>query len=444
MNAWGWGLFAVLLATATPIAMLLMREVIRRRRSALLDDLLVTLFKDKPNIPTLEFVRSKYGTGGLAPPDANTPAATQDENAARRSLIATRTLFFSAIPYLLLAVLGFLLLFEPACVLFSFETCTGNWIAQSLFWIENTGDLKATRTKLMNTAAIAGVAFLGAYLFTLRTLFRAVMNFELSPLTWLRAAIHVLTGVIIAILMYRTLHDTPYLTNLLQLSASPDSPLHLWLAIAFIAGYVPDFGLTTLIRRFRISYLKSVDDEVMKNVAIIPIEVIDGIDYDIRYRLEETNIVDVQNLATYNPIMLFVETPYGLYEAFDWVLQAQLCLVVGPKTFFELRKHKIRTILDLERAVLANNAPDPFVRMVGNLLYADANADTRKLITLKPASDSAPAELDVASIKHAVMVMGDDLHIHRLRQLWSEIHRQLRPDPASEWLYYRPPPAANS
>ena len=107
----------------------------------------------------------------------------------------------------------------------------------------------------------------------------------------------------------------------------------------------------TLVRYLHITYLKNVDDDVMKSVAIIPIEIVDGIDYDVRYRLEETNIVDIQNLATYNPVLLFVETPYGLYEAFDWVLQAQLCLAVGPKTFLELKKYKVRTIFDLENAV---------------------------------------------------------------------------------------------
>jgi hypothetical protein len=207
----------------------------------------------------------------------------------------------------------------------------------------------------------------------------------------------------------------------------------LWLALAFIVGLTPDLGLTTMVRYLHIHYLKSVDSDVIKSVSIVPIEIIDGIDYNTRYRLEEGNIVDVQNLATYNPILLFVETPYGLYESFDWVLQAQLCLVVGPKTFLELKRHNIRTIFDLERAVLGDNAPDPYVRMVGSMLYANADPNVRDLLRVAPPPGGAGAvpQFDVQSIKHAVMVMLDDLHIHRLRQLWDEISKKL----GREWLY---------
>jgi hypothetical protein len=229
--------------------------------------------------------------------------------------------------------------------------------------------------------AACGVNYviLGGYLFTLRTLLRAVMNFELSPITWLRAAVHILSGSIIALLLYRTLGGTPYLSDVLQITGTPDGePLRLWLAVAFIAGYVPDFGLSTLVRYLHITYLKNVDDAVMKSVAIIPIEIVDGIDYDVRYRLEETNIVDIQNLATYNPILLFVETPYGLYEAFDWVLQAQLCLAIGPKTFLELKKYKVRTIFDLEKAVTGAGT-DGLTRMIGAVLYTDADPEVRKM-----------------------------------------------------------------
>lgn len=414
------GLIASAAATLIPVMLLAMREVIRRRRSAMLDELSETLFKKSPHIPTLEFARSKYGTGA--------------NPASGRALVSTWILFISAIPYLCLSIAGFLLLFMPYSALVPTGTPNHTSLTLSLFWLDPADDGKSENSRLLSSAAIASAAFLGAYLFTLRLLLRAVMNFELSPLTWLRTSIHIVSGMIVAVLIYRVLVGTPFISQLLQLTTDPNTqtaPLRLWLGIAFVAGYIPDFGLSTLVRRLRISHLKTVDGEILQGVSIIPIEVLDGIDYDIRYRLEETNIADVQNLATYNPILLFVETPFGLYEAFDWVLQAQLCTVVGTKTFLELKKIHVRTIFDLERAVLADDAPDGMVRLVGSVLYADAPANLRALIS----TGGNELVLDVTNVKHAVMVMGDDLHIHRLRQLWIEIYDQLTNCSGKDWLY---------
>ena len=82
MNAVGWGIFAAIFAVITPLTLLLMREVIRRRRSALLGELLNTLFKGNENIATLEFARNKYG----ARPAASAADQSREEKAAARKL----------------------------------------------------------------------------------------------------------------------------------------------------------------------------------------------------------------------------------------------------------------------------------------------------------------------------------------------------------------------
>lgn len=425
MSTLAWEAAAAAVAVIVPLTMLVMREVIRRRRSAMLSDMLATLFKKNPDIPTLEFARNKYGVRSVH------RGVAEEDPLAVQSLTRTRTLLVSAIPYLVFSIAGFILLLVPICALIINGSCGGSLIVPALFWTSDAPGMAVPTQQLMNNASIVCAAFLGGYLFTLRYLLRAVMNFELNPITWLRAATHLVGGTVAALLLYRTLNDTPFLSAVMRLGAEVNgTSLNLWLALAFVAGYVPDFGMVTLLRYLQINYIKTTDPEVMKLAAIVPVEIIDGIDYDIRYRLEENNIADVQNLATSNPLLLFVETPYGLYQSFDWVLQAQLCLVVGPRVFFELKKHNIRTILDLERAVLGIDAPPAYVRMIGSVIFADVATADRNMIMTKSA-DGTALELDVASIRHAVMVMADDLHVHRLRQVWSVISDQLGP----EWIY---------
>jgi hypothetical protein len=179
MNAVGWGIFAAIFAVITPLTLLVMREVIRRRRSALLGELLDTLFKGNENISTLELARNKYG----ARPAATAAQQGRDDKATARSLTRPYALLISAVPYLLLCIIGFLILIEAICALISTDSCFGNLIVQALIWIEHPGSAADAAPRLLEAAAIVGAAFLGGYLFTLRTLLRAVMNFELSPIT---------------------------------------------------------------------------------------------------------------------------------------------------------------------------------------------------------------------------------------------------------------------
>jgi hypothetical protein len=207
------------------------------------------------------------------------------------------------------------------------------------------------------------------------------------------------------------------------------------LLLSFMVGYLPDLGIINLSRRLRVRWLKTVDEASLNAVAIMPLEMLDGVDYDIRYRLEQSGYYDVQNLAVANPLIIYVETPYTLYEAFDWVLQAQLCTAVGGPTFRALKEHKIRTSLDLERAVLADDAPDDFVDSVGRTLFAPL-----------PDATGAAVPLGPDAVRHGVMVMLDDLHIHRMRALWEHIFGQISGPEKHYWIYrttpgLRPDPA---
>ena len=119
------------------------------------------------------------------------------------------------------------------------------------------------------------------------------------------------------------------------------------LLLAFILGYIPALGERIVLTFWRRGYIKLTASEIFKNCQSVPLELIQGIDAEIRARLEDHNLFDVQNLANANPIILFVETPYGIYQSLDWVAQAQLATGVGHLKFVKLQQGGVRTIFDL-------------------------------------------------------------------------------------------------
>ena len=92
---------------------------------------------------------------------------------------------------------------------------------------------------------------------------------------------------------------------------------------------MPDVVLRNILQRDKLKNFKREEHEVFRAFKITPVEIIDGIDSEIRVRLDDHHIHSTQNLAAANPLMLFVETPYGVYQIMDWVAQAQLCCSVG-------------------------------------------------------------------------------------------------------------------
>ncbi|MGX9961929.1 hypothetical protein ACVFYP_01325 [Roseomonas sp. F4] len=251
---------------------------------------------------------------------------------------------------------------------------------------------------------IAVFAFLGAYLASLKLFIRAVANFDLTPLTFFRANLQIVASVLAAIVLWRA-------GAALTFSITGTESFAPWIAIAFVIGLYPALGERLLTKLWRQGMIKQIDSRALDETRIIPLELIEGIDADIRSRLEDHNLYDVQNLATANPIILFVETPFGIYQSIDWVGQAQLATAVGVARFLTLRNLGVRTIFDFERMLGPGNRTPPSLKMhlASVLLNAPQTTDVKVL------------EDRVQEVERLCEIMVDDLAILRLRQIWTAI-----------------------
>lgn len=384
-------------------------------------------------------------------------------------------LLMAAMPLVLLTTLGFYAAFAAVAPDAVNVGLRAFW--EPLLVVGGRGGASGIEAYRDNVLTIAVAAFIGAYSFSLGAVSRAVATFDLSPFSMLRLAVNMVAGVSGAVIAYRAFPD-------LLPNSGPGLPPP-WILFAFISGLVPDLIINWLSGKAQdVLGGKVTDSGVLRNAPAVSPEIIDGIDFFTRFRLQQANVYEVQSLAVANPIMLFVETPYGLYQCIDWVAQAQLCTIVGPERFLMMRRYNLRTIFDVERAVLSEYTTSQLRRFVVGLMMStppaggaagwsfwgggdlglppepplesppeavggyptiDSPAFCKYLMdsfcepAIGPYGEIIDHDPD-RTLKQLGRLVIDDLHVHRLRDVWLLVQQRLGPsgdalpDTEKPWL----------
>jgi hypothetical protein len=398
-----------------------------------------------------EFLKRKYF---LNNPASGPETGTVKPNSKYLSLpLADWLMLGAALPLSLLLAAGFFLLLLPVKELvYLFDGLGGNMSAGT--------DAQLNEPNSLEGAIILGkIAFVGAFLYCLRLFIKSLVAFDLSALTLLRGSAHLLFAVMLAVMIWRITPSAEPLTDVASkvqntltsdnkvtlrqgrqeqqaaLSAKTDRLPKIWLILAVAIGFVPDAAFSWLLHRSRLA-LNRRDARMARQTPVVPLTIIDGIDFFTAFRLEEGSIAGVQNLAVANPVMLHVETPYCVFLIMDWIAQAQLCAAVGPERFLLFKKLNIRTIFDLERAVLDPQSPVGLKQIMGSVLLATSPEKPSLLrefgvrpldLSNRDFGKALNAWVNIEVVEHLVRVMMDSLHIQRFRQLWRDLEGSLMP-----------------
>jgi len=392
--------------------------------------------------PTFDSVRCKYLDTPIVP-------VPSDAAAAERLSLRARQVFGRILPIVLY---GFsVVVFAVIVAFFVDRLFVSGWLAVGpgcggsiraclplsaqilLLGLRPDGAELATNFAYAhNSAVMLAFAFAGAYLWCVLYLIRRVNNYDLTPYSFLLCGMRILLALAIAL----TIRHTVFSNAILPAETGGETSIATYLAVlsAFLLGFYPAAGMDYIMKRGQEFTVKRPHPDAGAMRNSLPLDMIDGLSHFVQFRLEELEYEDVQNLATANPVLLYVETPYNILEIIDWIAQAQLITAVGPKKTADLRKLNVRTIFDLARIGDSGH----FRRCALQILIEPEN--------FRAKLDAAGDDEIQAMFNCMFTSIADDLHVIRLARVWNAFYatyqRDKIPDVATRGLLSKPVLAA--
>lgn len=219
------------------------------------------------------------------------------------------------------SILGFYILFSNSA----------NVLFNSSHFISNKHVLFHTPEYRRGIVAI-GMAFLGAYIWSIQYIFRRMVTLDLPPGAYFSVGTRMIYSSFLAVIFQFML---PEFEN--------GSFVHInsqIVVVSFLIGIFPDRALSWMRES-----IGQIFAHPKQSASQLPLEMIEGISGFHKTRLYELGIDSVQNLAHASLMELILKTPFKPRVLVDWMAQARLCLEFKENTA-AIRNAGVRTILD--------------------------------------------------------------------------------------------------
>jgi hypothetical protein len=290
-----WSIFATICVigiagVGMPLVIFLLRENIKEIRQGIITDLAHFFESGKDNrandnderavesyriIPSFEFVKYKYFLSRSRQPSGSPRSRTGQHD------LAVWKFLLSMVPFVVI-VIAF------SCFTLSYyltQKSTPGDVIENLFGNAHHLDPNACNgpgpddddcppdwLRADDLAFLIITSFFGAYIASIRRFLRAVSNFDLGPLTFLRATDQMITAAAATAVLFIAFPSADFFAKIVPpaaavLGADKESWLHgtfmPWIAVAFVIGMMPDVGILNLYDHVKLRYFKRHNPNIL-------------------------------------------------------------------------------------------------------------------------------------------------------------------------------------